>query len=172
MKRLLDEADIRSGVAALGKQIALDFRGRPLTVLGVVTGSIILLSDLIRKIDMPLRVGLIHASSYRGRTTESGELKINTDLLPDITERDVVLVDDIFDTGRTLAALTETIRQYRPHSVHTAVLLWKEGCSKVDLEPDYHCFRIPDAFVVGYGLDYNDDYRHLPYIAVVEEHEM
>ena len=172
MRRLIDEADIRTEVAALGRQVASDFRDRPLTVLGVVTGSIILLSDLIRKIDIPLRVGLIHASSYRGRTTKPGELKINTDLLPDITERDVILVDDIFDTGRTLTALTNTIKRYNPSSVHSAVLLWKEGCSTVDLEPDYHCFRIPDVFVIGYGLDYNDDYRHLPYIAVVEEHDL
>lgn len=172
MRRLIDESDIRDEVTALGKQIADDFQGCPLTVLGVVTGSIILLSDLIRKIDLQLRVGLIQASSYRGRTTKPGELTINTELLPDIEGRDVLLVDDIFDTGRTLSGLAETIKHHGPNSVHTAVLLWKEDCSQVQFEPDYHCFKIPEVFVVGYGLDYNDDYRHLPYIGVLEESDL
>ena len=172
MRRLIGESDIRDEVSTLGKQIAEDFHGRPLTILGVVTGSIVLLSDLIRKIDLPHRVGLIQASSYRGRTTKPGELEINTALLPDIEGRDVLLVDDIFDTGRTLSALAETIKQHGPTQVRTAVLLWKEGCSQVDFEPDYHCFKIPEVFVVGYGLDYNDDYRHLPYIAVVEDADL
>jgi len=172
VRRLIGEPDIRDEVTSLGKQIAEDFSGRPLTVLGVVTGSIILLSDLVRKIDLQLRVGLIQASSYRGRTTQPGELKINTELLPDIKGRDVLLVDDIYDTGRTLSGLTETIKQHGPNSVRTAVLLWKIGCSQVEFEPDYHCFMIPDVFVVGYGLDYNDDFRHLPYIAVLEEEDL
>ncbi len=169
LKRLIEEADIRTEVTNLGRQIAAEYRDRPLTVLGVLTGSIILLSDLIRKIDLPLRVGLIQASSYRGRTTEPGKLTVSEELLPDITGRDVLLVDDIFDTGRTLAELMERIKKHGPKSVHSAVLLWKEGRRVVDIEPDYHCFKIPDAFVVGYGLDYNDDYRHLPYIASLED---
>ena len=169
MKRLIEEADIRTEVTNLGQQIAVEYRDRPLTVLGVLTGSIILLSDLIRKVDVPLRVGLIQASSYRGRTTEPGILKVNEELLPDITGRDVLLVDDIFDTGQTLCELIERIKKHGPKTVRSAVLLWKEGRRTVDIEPDYHCFKIPDAFVVGYGLDYNDDYRHLPYIAALED---
>ena len=172
MKILLDETQIRDGVAALGRRIAGDYRGRPLTVLGVLTGSIILLSDLIRRIDVPLRVGLIQASSYRGRAVGPGALAIDDRLLPDIAGRDVLLVDDIFDTGRTLEALLDRVRQERPASVKSAVLLWKEGRSAVASEPDYFCFKIPDVFVVGYGLDYNDEYRHLPHIAALEAADM
>ena len=172
MRRLINETDIRVEVAGLGRQLAADYRGRPLTVLGVLTGSIIFLSDLIRLIDLPLRVGLIQASSYRGRSTMPGKLSVGAELLPDITGRDVLLIDDIFDTGQTLAALLETIGQSQPNSVRCAVLLWKKGRRRVDLEPDYHCFKIPNVFVVGYGLDYDDDYRHLPYIAALDEEDL
>jgi hypoxanthine phosphoribosyltransferase len=172
LKRLIDEDEIRAGVVRLGRQIADDYRDRPLTILGVLTGSVVLLADLIRQINQPLRIGLIQASSYRGRTTQPGELSINSELVPDIAERDVLLIDDIYDTGKTLSALIESIRQSRPRSVRSAVLLWKEGRSAVELAPDYHCFKIPDVFVVGYGLDYNDEYRHLPYIAALEDRDL
>lgn len=172
MKRLIDEPDIHAEVDQLGRRISADFRDRPLTVLGVLTGSIVFLADLIRRIDLPHRIGVIQASSYRGRATMPGKLSVNTELLPDISGRDILLVDDIFDTGHTLAALLETIRQFGPRTVRSAVLLWKQDRTEVDIEPDYHCFPIPDAFVVGYGLDYNDDYRHLPYIAVLDEDDL
>ena len=172
MKLLIDEMQIRDEVAQLGRRIADDYRDRPLTVLGVLTGSIILLSDLIRQIDVRLRVGLIQASSYRGRTTRAGQLELGTELVPDIAGRDVVLVDDIFDTGHTLSALVEAIRARKPRSIRSAVLLWKEGRSEVQIEPDYYCFKIPNVFVVGYGLDYNDEYRHLPYIAALDDGDL
>ena len=172
MRRLISEAEIREAVVQLGRQIAADYRNQPLTILGVLTGSIVLLSDLVRRIDLPLRLGLIQASSYRGRATTPGELAINAELLPDITGRDVLLVDDIFDTGKTMAALVQTIKKKGPRSVRSAVLLWKKERTQVDLEPDYHCFQIPDAFVVGYGLDYNDEYRHLPYVAALDEEDL
>jgi hypoxanthine phosphoribosyltransferase len=172
VKRLIDESEIRDEVARLGRRLADDYRDRPLTVLGVLTGSIILLSDLIRQIDVRLRVGLIQASSYRGRVTRPGELAVGTDLIPDIAGRDVVLIDDIFDTGRTLSALVEAVQARGPRSVRSAVLLWKEGRSEVDVIPDYHCFKIPNVFVVGYGLDYNDEYRHLPYIAALDDEDL
>ena len=172
MKRLIDEEQIRVEVARLGERIAADYAGRPLTVLGVLTGSIVLLADLIRQIALPLRIGLVQASSYRGKVTRPGELSVGTDLVPDIAGRDVLIVDDIFDTGQTLVRLSEAIRARGPSSLRSAVLLWKEGRSTVDVTPDYHCFKIPDVFVVGYGLDYNDDYRHLPYIAALEEGDL
>lgn len=172
LKRLIEADDISRKVIGLGQQIAADYRDRPLTILGVLTGSIVLLSDLIRAIDLPLRVGLIQASSYRGKSTTAGELTVNTELVPDITDRDVLLVDDIFDTGRTLDALSISVKQMNPRSLRSAVLLWKEGRQQVDRTPDYHCFRIPDVFVVGYGLDYNDEYRHLPFVAALEDDEL
>ncbi len=172
LKRLIEADDISRKVVELGKQIAIDYRDRPLTILGVLTGSIVLLSDLIRAIDLPLKVGLIQASSYRGKTTTAGELTVNTELVPDIADRDVLLVDDIFDTGQTLDALSNSVGKMNPSSLRSAVLLWKEGRRQVDRTPDYHCFRIPDAFVVGYGLDYNDEYRHLPFVAALEDDEL
>lgn len=172
MTPLIDASEIRARVQSLGEQIAADYRDKPLTILGVLTGSIVLVSDLIRHIDVPLRVGLIQASSYRGETTRPGDLTINAALVPDITGRDVLLVDDIFDTGRTLAGLIETVNAMGPRSVRSAVLLWKEGRGEVSLKPDYHGFRIPDRFVVGYGLDYNDEHRHLPHIAALDDDDL
>ena len=172
MKQLIDEEKIREKVAELGQRIADEYRDRPLTILGVLTGSIVLIADLIRRIDLPLRVGLIQASSYRGATTSPGHLTVNAELVPDIRDRDVLLVDDIFDTGQTMSRLIETVTAMQPRSVKSAVLLWKTGRSTVSLEPDYHGFQIPDQFVVVYGLDYNDEYRHLPYIATLDEDDL
>ena len=172
MQTLIEAAEIQNVVATLGRRIASEYHDEPLTVLGVLTGSIVFLADLIRTIDLPLRVGLIQASSYRGATTQPLELRINDSLVPDIRDRSVLLVDDIFDTGHTMNALIETIRGSAPRSIHSAVLLWKTGKAKVAIQPDYHCFQIPDRFVVGYGLDYNDDYRHLPFIAALEPKDL
>ena len=168
MKTLIAEDQIRTAVRDLGATIAAEYAGRPLTLLGVLHGSLLFLADLMRQIDLPHRVGLVQASSYRGEATRPGELQIDTGLLPDITGRDVLLVDDIFDTGRTVQALLERLSGENVTSVKTAVLLWKEGRAEVNVAPDYHCFRIPDTFVVGYGLDHNDEYRHLPYIAALD----
>ena len=169
MKRLITETQISQRVAELGAELANDYRDKPLTIIGVLTGSIVLLADLIRAVDLPLRVGLVQASSYSGKRTTRGELTVNDQLVPDVTDRDVVLIDDIFDTGHTMHRLMDTISQLKPRSLQSAVLLWKEERTEVDLRPDYFCFKIPNEFVVGYGLDYNDDYRHLPYIAVLED---
>jgi len=172
LKQLLDETEIRNRVSLLAEQIAHEYRGKPLTVIGILTGSMILISDLIRRIDLPLRLGLIQASSYRGKTVTPSKLIVNESLVPDIAGRDVLLVDDIFDTGFTLSEIGKKVTARNPNSLKTLVLLWKEGRSRVPFQPDFFGFRIPDSFVVGYGLDYNDEYRHLPYIAVLDEKEM
>ena len=172
MRRLIDESEIQAGVDRLARRIAADYSGRSLTVLGVLTGSIMFLADLVRRIDLPLRVGLIQASSYRGRTTRPGELTIDSALAPDVSGRDVLLVDDIYDTGKTLSAVLAEIETLGPASVRSAVLLYKEGRRTSDRTPDYHCFDIPNVFVVGYGLDYNDEYRHLPHIAALDDHDL
>jgi hypoxanthine phosphoribosyltransferase len=169
VRRLIEAADIQVKVAQLGRRIAADYAGRDLTVIGVLTGGMILVSDLIRSIDLPLRVGMIYASSYRGKTTTSGSLTLDAALLPDIRGRDVLIVDDIFDTGRTLSAVIERVRREGARTTKAAVLLWKECRRSVDWEPHYFGFRIPDVFAVGYGLDYNDDHRSLPFIAALEE---
>ncbi|HEV3165786.1 MAG TPA: hypoxanthine phosphoribosyltransferase [Isosphaeraceae bacterium] len=166
---LLTEDQIQHRVRELGRQIEADYQGKPLTIVAVLTGSLILLADLIRRIGLPLRVALLQTSSYKGAKTTAGTLQINEAFVPDVERRDVLLLDDILDTGHTLATLVERMQQEGASSVRTAVLLRKIGRQVVQLEPDYCGFTIPDAFVVGYGLDYNDDFRHLPYLAVFEE---
>lgn len=172
MRVLLTEEQIRDGVERLAKQVEADYNDRAVTVLSVLTGSIVLLADLIRKLPMPLRVGVIQASSYRGKATTPGPLIVHPELVPDVRDRHVLLVDDIFDTGRTLTALTERLRQWKPTSLKSMVLLRKEGRQEVDYRPDYCAFTIPDVFVVGYGLDYDDQYRNLPYLAALEESDL
>jgi hypoxanthine phosphoribosyltransferase len=125
------------------------------------------LADLVRHLDMPLRIGLIQASSYRGTATDPGELRIDPQLLPDVRGRHVLLLDDILDTGQTLSRLVRHFDGLGCASLRVGVLLRKRGRQRVPFEPDYCGFDIPDAFVVGYGLDYNDEYRHLPHIAVL-----
>ncbi len=172
MKQLISEQEISARVQELGQQISRDYADRHLTILGVLTGSIVLLADLIREIDLQLRVGLIQASSYSGPTTTAGKLSINAQLVPDLANRDVLVIDDIFDTGNTMVGLYDTIREFGPSSLQSAVLLWKTERTTVEMQPDYFGFKIPNEFVVGYGLDYNDEYRHLPYIGVLEEADL
>jgi hypoxanthine phosphoribosyltransferase len=165
---LISEAEIQAAVARLAERISADYAGRSLTLLGVLTGSLMLVADLMRRITLPHKLGLIQASSYRGEATTPGALSLDLQLLPDVGGRDVLLVDDILDTGKTLAALITDLRMRRAASVRSAVLLWKKVRTCEDVRPDYYGFEIPDRFVVGYGLDYNDEYRHLPYIGVLE----
>jgi hypoxanthine phosphoribosyltransferase len=132
----------------------------------------VLVADLIRRIDMPMRVGLAQARSYQGATTEAGPLTLNLSMLPEVVGRDVLLVDDIFDTGQTMTALVERLKTLGASSVRTAVLLRKRERCEVTLQPDHVAFDIPNHFVVGYGLDYQDAYRHLPYVAVLEETDL
>jgi len=172
MKTLLDKEALHDGVASMAQDIEHSFKGRQLTIVGVLTGSVVLLADLIRHIDQPMRVGVIQASSYRGATTERGDLIINSELMLDITGRDVLLVDDIFDTGHTLKNVVEKLREFNPKSIRSAVLLRKQGRQETDYEPDFAAFDIPDEFVVGYGLDYEDMYRNLPYLAMLEQEDL
>ena len=172
MKILYDQAALHRGVAEMAAKIAKAYEGQLLTIVGVLTGSVVLLADLIRAIDEPMRVGVIQASSYRGATTERGDLIINSELMLDISDRDVLLVDDIFDTGHTLMNVVEKLKEFNPRSVKSAVLLRKHGRQEVEYEPDFAAFNIPDEFVVGYGLDYQDMYRNLPYLAALEEEDL
>ena len=166
MKILITEMEIQERVRALGERISDQYSGRSLTVLGVLTGSIVLLADLIRATSIPLRVALIQASSYGGTRTNPGGLTINSVLVPDLRGRDVVILDDIFDTGSTMVGLYKAVESFQPASIRSAVLLWKPDRTVVKLQPDYFCFEIPDEFVVGYGLDYNDEFRNLPFIGI------
>ena len=172
MKILLEKELLHEGVAKMAGLIEQAYEGRQLTIVGVLTGSVVLMADLIRMIQLPMRVGVIQASSYRGATTERGDLIINSELMIDITGRDVLLVDDIFDTGHTLTRVIEKMHEFSPSSIRSAVLLQKEGRVEVDYTPDFTGFNIPDEFVVGYGLDYEDMYRNLPFLAALEKSDL
>ena len=170
MKVLLDKEQLQNGVTKLAEEIRAEYGDNPLTIIAIMTGSVVLLADLIRKLEMPLRVGVVQTSSYRG--TQRGQLTINAEMMLDITGRDVLLIDDIFDTGHTLAEVIQLMQDLGPTSLKSAVLMRKTGRQEVRLKPDFVAFEIPDEFVVGYGLDFNDEYRNLPYLGVLEPSDL
>ena len=168
MEILIPAASIQDRVGELAREIGRDYQERPVTFVGVLNGCLMFLADLVRHLDLPLRLGLIQASSYRGTARTPGDLHVYPELAPDVKGRHVLLIDDVLDTGQTLGHLIDHLQGLGPLSVRVAVLLRKRGRQKVPLEPDYCGFEIPDRFVVGYGLDFNDEYRHLPFVAVLE----
>ncbi len=170
MQVLIPADRIHRRIAEIAAQVAEDYRdGRPLTLVGVLTGSLMFVADLARRLERPLRIGLVKAASYRGPSTRPGDLAVSPDLTPEVAGRHVLLLDDILDSGRTVRRLVPHLHDLGAASVRVGVLLRKSGRQEVPFEPDYCGFEIPDVFVVGYGLDFNDDYRHLPYIAVLPE---
>jgi hypoxanthine phosphoribosyltransferase len=172
MRVLLSSDELSTGIDRLSAEVREVVGRRPLIIVGVLTGSIVLVADLIRRLEGPVQVSMVWASSYRGTATRPGELELRLDLLPDLTGQDVLLVDDIFDTGRTLAALLEELARRGAASVRSLVLLAKEGRAEVAIRPDFIGFEIPDEFVVGYGLDFDGGWRHLPYLAALDEDEI
>jgi hypoxanthine phosphoribosyltransferase len=172
MRTLLNETELNEGVERLASEIDAHYGSeRPLTVIAVMTGSLVLFADLIRRLSMPQRVGVIQASSYRGGM-KSGDLAVDANMLIDVKDRDVLLVDDIFDTGKTLDRLTGMLKEMGAKTAQTAVLLHKKREHDVEMRPDFVAFEIPDEFVVGYGLDYLDMYRNLPFLAILEPAEI
>ena len=167
MEVLIPADRIDARVREMAVEIARAYEGKPVTVVGILTGCLIFTADLIRRIDLPLRVAFVTASSYRGETTFSGKLEIRDELLPDISGRHILLLDDILDTGKTLTRVVAHLIDKGASSVKVGVLLRKMGRQEVPFEPDFVGFTIPDKFVVGYGLDYNDEHRHLPHIGVL-----
>jgi hypoxanthine phosphoribosyltransferase len=167
MEILISADCIQERIGVLARQIAADYRDRPVTIVGVLTGCLVFMADLIRRLDLPLRLALIQASSYRGPVFDPGKLQVHPELVPDVRGRHVLLLDDILDTGQTLEYLTRHLQGLGVLSLRVAVLLRKQGRQRVPLQPHYCGFDIPDRFVVGYGLDFNDEYRHLPYVAVL-----
>jgi hypoxanthine phosphoribosyltransferase len=165
MRVLITAEQIQDRLTELAAQVAPAIRDRPLTIVGVLTGSVMFLADFVRRLDMPLRIGLIQASSYRG--TMSGALKLGAESLADVRGRHVLLLDDILDTGQTLARLVRHLHEQGALSVKVGVLLRKLGRQIHPVEVDFVGFDIPDEFVVGYGLDYNDEYRQLPFVAAL-----
>jgi hypoxanthine phosphoribosyltransferase len=165
---MLSAADISKRVHELGAQITKDYEGRPLVLVCVLKGSFVFASDLMRAIDLPLRVDFLGTRSYGEGTESSGVVQITQDLSKPIEREDVLIVEDIVDTGLTIAHLMDLFRTRQPNSVKVASLLHKPARAKVEVKIDYLGFTIEDKFVIGYGLDYAEKYRNLPYIGVVE----
>ena len=165
---LVSEKEIAARVAELGRTIARDYGSANLVLVGVLQGAIPFVADLMRAVALDLTIDFLRTSSYGSGTTSSGAVQLVTDLSVDITDRHVLIVDDIVDTGHTLAALIRTLEARGPRSVRTCVLLDKTGRRETPITVDYVGFTIPNVFVVGYGLDYDGLYRNLPYVATLD----
>lgn len=167
--KVLIEADrIHEEVFRLAARIEEEYRDKQLTVLGVLKGSVFFLVDLIRLLRIPLHLEFIRASSYGDGTVSSGSVILGQ-LEASLEGRHVLVVDDILDSGRTLNAIVQEVKLVKPASVKTCVLVDKQTERAVDLEADYRAFRIPEVFIVGYGLDYAEQHRNLPYIASLDD---
>jgi hypoxanthine phosphoribosyltransferase len=166
---LFREEEIAARLDQLAAEITEDYRGKELSVLAVLNGSLIFMADLLRRIPLPLRLDCLRVKSYHGGTVSTGRVEFDHSALPDIDGRHVLLLDDILDSGHTLAAIIETIRiSTHPLSIKSCVLLRKLKERSRPIEVDYVGFDIEDEFVVGYGLDYREQYRNLPLIGVLE----
>ena len=164
---LVAEGEIAARVAELGRAIARDYARANPVLVGVLHGAVPFVADLMRAMPIDLTVDFLRASSYGAGTTSSGTVRLVADLAIDLADRHVLIVDDIVDTGLTLAALKRTLEARRPRSVRACVLLDKGGRREADVTVDYVGFTIPNVFVVGYGLDYGGLYRNLPYVAAL-----
>lgn len=167
-KVLVDENAINKRLGELAEEISRTYHGKELAVIAIINGAIIFVADLIRKLDLPLQLDCIRVSSYRDETKPVQKPEIIDRIRLDLGDLHVLLIDDILDTGHTLAHVTEIIRSVGPASLKTCVLLDKTEKRSVNFEPDFVGFQIPDQFVVGYGLDFAERYRHLPCIGVLK----
>jgi hypoxanthine phosphoribosyltransferase len=162
---VVGEDELQSRIRALGKEITRDYEGRPPLLVGVLKGAFVFMSDLSRAIDLPVEFDFMAVSSYGSATRSSGVVRILKDLDLDLTDRHVLIVEDIVDSGLTLAYLRKNLAARGPASMEVCALLVKEGLQRVELDLKYVGFTIPPRFVVGYGLDVDEQYRNLPYLA-------
>jgi hypoxanthine phosphoribosyltransferase len=165
---LLSEEAIRHRISELGAQITRDYAGKQLVIVGVLTGAVTFLADLMREIALPMELDFVAMSSYGQATKSSGEVRLVKDLGHPVEGKHVLVAEDIIDTGLTLRYLLETLQARHPASIATCVLLDKPSRRKVEVPVEYRGFEIEDRFVVGYGLDYAGRYRNLPYIGILQ----
>lgn len=165
---LFSEQDLKKTVKKLGKQISADYEGKNLMLVSVLKGSVIFMADLMRAITIPISIDFMSVSSYGAGAKTSGVVRILKDLDHDLSGYDVLIVEDILDSGLTLSYLTGLLKQRNVSSIRICTLLDKPERRQVDIRPDYACFVVPNEFVVGYGLDYNQCYRNLPYIGILK----
>ena len=166
---LFDEATILRRLDEIAAQISNDYRDRELTVIAVLNGSLVFMSDLMRRIPLPLRLDCLSVASYHGRAEATGEVIFKHVALPDVVDRHVLILDDILDSGHTLAAIREKLETAKPRSIRVCVLLQKKKERARPVDADYVGFEIEDEFVVGYGLDFMERYRNLPCIGVLRK---
>lgn len=169
LNTLIGQEELRKRITELAKEIGRDYAGRDLLLIAVLKGSFVFLADLIRELDYNVALDFMGTSSYGASTQSSGEVRITKDLEQSVSGRHVLLVEDIVDTGLTLRYLVDTLRARQPASLKVCVLLDKPARRRVRIGLDYYGFIIPNAFVVGYGLDYQEKYRGLPYVGVLDE---
>ena len=165
---LIPEAEIQAKLAEMGAKITVDYRDRSLLLVGVLKGAFVVMADLARHIELPLQFDFMAVSSYGAATKTSGVVRILKDLDHDLRDRDVLVVEDIVDSGLTLKYLLKNLAGRKPATLEVAALLRKEGIQQVNLDVRYVGFDIPNEFVVGYGLDYAEKYRNLPFIGTLK----
>lgn len=165
---LISEEQIQQRIAELAARIQSDFAGEQILIIAVLKGALLFLADLIRHIDLPLAIDFLAVSSYGSGTESSGVVRILKDLDETIEQRHVIIVEDIVDSGRTLDYLLRMLRQRNPTTLHVCTLLDKRDRREIEVPIDYVGFEVPDAFVVGYGLDFAEHYRQLPFIGVLK----
>ena len=168
-KILISHDEIVTAARELGQKLTEDYQGKNPILVGILKGSVPFMAELIKHIDTHIELDFMLVSSYHGGTSSSGVINIIKDMGQDIKGRDILFVEDIIDTGKTLKSLKELFEGRQPASVKIATLLDKPEGRLVEIEADYTCFTIPNEFVVGYGLDYDENYRNLPYIGVLKE---
>ncbi len=167
---LINEAQIKDRVKDIAQEISLDYKNKTPAIISILNGSLIFLSDLIRLIPLPVKIDTMKVNTYIGNSTFAGkEAEVAGTIGIDIKGEHVLIVDDILDTGRTLSKIVQMVKEHDPLSIKICVLLDKSARRKTEIVPDYCGFEIEDKFVVGYGLDYDNKYRNLPYIAVLEK---
>lgn len=164
---LITREEIHEAVKKLGQQITEDYAGKEPLMVCILKGAVMFYNDLIREIDLPVTMEFMAISSYGNSTKTSGVVNIRKDMDVDITGRDIIIVEDIVDSGMTLSYLKKVLKTRNAASIRIATLLNKPARRRIDLDVEYYCFNIPDAFVVGYGLDYAEKYRNLPDIGVL-----
>jgi hypoxanthine phosphoribosyltransferase len=165
---LFSEAQLRQKAREMGEIITADYQGKDLVLIGILKGAVPFIADLMRAIDLPLSYDLMAVSSYGASTKSTGTVRILKDIELSIEAKDVLIVEDIIDTGLTLQYLRDNLHSRQPRSLKICTLLDKPSRRKVGIKANYNGFEIPDAFVVGYGLDYAEQYRNLPYLGVLK----
>ena len=165
---LFSEAQLQERIAALAEAISRDYAGRELVIVSVLRGSVIFTADLVRCVTLPLSMDFLAVSSYGSGTSSSGQVRILKDLSDNVEGKHIIIVEDILDTGNTLAYLSNMLAAREPASIKICTLLDKPSRRTADIAADYVGFEVPDAFVVGYGLDYDERYRNLPFIGILK----